>query len=144
MSRVAIQELQYKISIYQKKIDELQREISELSRQKEALLSLEITHNRRVSDFYDFHVRQKMRLDDICSTQTIRYAEGHKRNLESYIAANPYNWTESSMLEAATMVKNGIRRCAEDIIDKRQQIQTFQAEIRYLHERIRYLQQLCI
>jgi len=37
LSSVAIQELQNKISLYQKKIDMLQREISELSRKKKAL-----------------------------------------------------------------------------------------------------------
>ena len=144
MSSVAIQELQYRISLYQKNIDELQREISELSRKKEALLNLESAHSRRVSVFYDLHHRQRARLNETSSTQTIQYAEGHKRNLESHIAANPHSWTDSSLSEATLMVKNGIRRCSEDILDKQQQIQNFQAEIRYLQERIRHIQQLMV
>ena len=50
MSSAAIQELYYRVSLYQKRIDEAQREISEISKKKEALCELEEANSRCASD----------------------------------------------------------------------------------------------
>ena len=144
MESAAIQDLQYRISLYQNKINELQGEIAELSRKKEALLSLEGANNRRLSDFYNAHQGLRMRLDGNCSTQSIRYAEGHKRNLEGHLSGNPQNQAASFLDEASLLLRDGIRRCGEDIIDRRRQIQSLQSEIRYLGERVKHIQQLMV
>ena len=92
MSSAAIQELQYKISVYQTKINEVQREIDKISKRREALYSLEHASTNRALEYYDIHQRQKASQSQLCYSQTIRYAEGHKRNLEGYFTGNPYNF----------------------------------------------------
>ena len=140
MSSVAIQELQYTIAWYQKRISELQKEISELSKKKDALKQLELTNNKRTYEFWDTLEIQKMRLHQICETQTIRYAEGHKRNLEGYLTGNRRSLVTSSLDELALALKQGTDKCGDDIFQRQQSIRNYEREIDYLQERIRYLQ----
>ena len=144
MSGAAIQELQDKIRLYQDRISDLQNELSDLQKKKEALLSVQSAHTRRLSDFYDTHQSQNMTLDSSSKAYTFRYAEGHKRNMESHIANNPHTWTASALDEATRLLKQGITRCAEDIIEARRMIQNFQSEIRYLNERITNIKRLMV
>jgi len=142
MSGVAIQELQYAIFIYQRRINEIQSEITELLKKKEALKRLELANDKRTSKFWNLHERQKKRLCQISEAQTIRYAEGYRRNLNGYLSGNQHSRAVSSLDEINRTLKLGISRCADDILQRQQEIQKLEREIVYLRERIGYLQAL--
>jgi len=107
---------------------------------KETLLATESAHHRRVSDYYSAHRAQGADLVDISSTISLRFAKGHRKNIETHMKGEPQHQTAVALDDGTSLLKKGIMRCDEDISDKKRIIQSIQREIHSLRERIAAIQ----